>query len=177
MKRVYEVYFKALDEQFNYHLSDIFATTKLTRMIGIDEDGELIDVMVGSPIEHEDRIRTSIGVVKIMSFAKSYINFLYALESGNPVIRNFSINDSSQLRGMMYRKGSNERGIPIISTIIGEGKRGIVYTTDDETFFLDWSTITEEMDEKLTKSFFNSKGSIKNFLPGILQLQFRDLSK
>ena len=99
-------------------------------------------------IRDENHAKTTGGTFVLDSISKVYIEYVYARDSGIPILRDFYIYGESKLKGKMCQ--SNGLVIPIISTISSQNiKKGTVETTDGEVFFLDWLSCNEKFAKEM----------------------------
>lgn len=101
-------------------------------------------------IRDENHAKTTGGTFILDSISKMYIEYVYARDSGIPILKDFYIYGERKLKGKMCQ--SNGLVIPIISTISSQNiKKGTVETSDGEVFFLDWLSCNEKFAKE--KSF------------------------
>ena len=99
-------------------------------------------------IRDETHAKTTGGTFVLDSISKVYIEYVYARESGIPILRDFYIYGERKLKGKMCQ--NNGLVIPIISTISSQNiKKGTVETTDGEVFFLDWLSCNEKFAKEM----------------------------
>lgn len=102
-------------------------------------------------VSSEKRVKAEKCMYIIESFAKMYIKFLFNQGNEIPTLRFFTLYGNNKISGMMY-SSDKANGIPIISHVIAQDlKEGCVRTSDGEVFFLDWTSMSKEMEEAASK--------------------------
>ena len=115
-------------------------------------------------LENENRIRSSDGLFVVDSFHNTYKNYVFARYSGIPIVTDFSIHQNIRLKGLMKRTGGLAEA-QIEATIVSQNLlEGTVKTSDGQVLFLDWTTMNDQLLEKLMTILMMDGGIAVDFI-------------
>lgn len=116
-----------------------------------ESDGKPVVIRMIAKGKNENFVKTHDGLVAIDSFATNYLNYIYAVESKTPVLRDFVVYGKHKVKGIVY--GKVKKGIPITSDLcVQDRKKGLVETSEGDVFFLDWVSCNSKLKKEIKRA-------------------------